>query len=309
MLPLRAELPVGRARAARHPRIMAPEQDTSSVTVVLDDRIVDHVAIHDGAGTLRLEVDAEETPGSHSVVAICTEYISIRAGDTFEVREPTAPPSDPGRATTAVVPRLIGLDQESARAALVAVGLDLGNVGGHGSVVVAQGRRARDEVPLGTEIGIDLGGPTTPRVPDLQALSLDEARTALEKVGLELATATGPSDGVVVAQDPEAGTEVDPGSVVAVELEATTVAPTKSNRRPVVFLAGGAVLAGTVLLGRNLMVRRSRTWISRNVSVHPGQTSFGTDPAPEPDSDDDPGPVVRLETAVDDGEYTEEDDP
>ena len=63
-----------------------------------------------------------------------------------------------------------------------------------------------------------LGGPVT--VPDLTGMTLDEARTTLADVGLELgsltpgAGAVGTAPGTVLGQTPTPGTEVDEGSVV-----------------------------------------------------------------------------------------------
>ena len=125
------------------------------------------------------------------------------------------------------VPRLIGLDQAAAVAALTEAGFTK-----DADITTRQSAQ-----PVGTVIQQDpIAGTATSTdavvklvvakaikqipVPSLSTMTVDEARAALTVVGLKLGPpSTGPSDapvGTVISQDPAAGTPVDKGTIVSV---------------------------------------------------------------------------------------------
>ncbi|HHU30143.1 MAG: penicillin-binding transpeptidase domain-containing protein [Bacillota bacterium] len=91
---------------------------------------------------------------------------------------------------------------------------------GSGETILNQTPKAGARVPLHTEVLVYLGGSGEEgedkgvTVPDLQGKSMREAGEILNWLGLRI-NSTG--TGVVVRQDPEAGTQVPAGSVVDVE--------------------------------------------------------------------------------------------
>lgn len=120
---------------------------------------------------------------------------------------------------TAEVPDLLGLTLEEATAGLQASGFGLGPVEGSGFVVV-QGMKPGTRLARGSAVGLALR-PLLRIVPQLEGLTLEEARGALDAA--ELATgalreATGGKAGLVLAQEPVAGSEVEPGSRIALTL-------------------------------------------------------------------------------------------
>ena len=91
-------------------------------------------------------------------------------------------------------------------------------------VALAAGRAARAAPP-----GADRPRPPAPGevvVPNLVGARLDGATRDLTAAGLRLGATTGPSDGFVVKQEPEAGTPAPRQTPVAVTLSATAAAST-----------------------------------------------------------------------------------
>lgn len=107
----------------------------------------------------------------------------------------------------------------------VAVSQDSGLVG----MIAGQAPTAGTEVVFGDEVHVKLGELRQVVVPDLTGMSEDDARDALLELGLTLnvaGTVEVPPDsgleGLVAAQDPDAGTMVDDGSVVTVDIGVVT---------------------------------------------------------------------------------------
>jgi serine/threonine-protein kinase len=123
------------------------------------------------------------------------------------------------------VPAVIGLGAQEARERLAAAGFEVGvryregTEGGNGKVLeqsVAGGKEA-DE---GSKILLTVGkGPGEVETPNLVGLTYPEAENELKQAGLLLGgVKEAPSEtvpaGVIVAQDPAAGTTLDPESYV-----------------------------------------------------------------------------------------------
>ncbi len=86
--------------------------------------------------------------------------------------------------------------------------------------VVAQNPPGGRQVAKGDAIALTLSkGQQPPTVPSLVSLSLDDARSALGKLGLKADLSRVPSDNVaennVMSQDPRPGTQVEPGATVS----------------------------------------------------------------------------------------------
>ena len=124
------------------------------------------------------------------------------------------------------VPSLEGLTEEEAVAALDDANLRLGEVTEETSddveegLVIEQNPAPEERVDIRSEVDIVLSsGPELVVVPSLFGLTEDAAIAELEEVGLEAASEFAPSEepeGTVFGQDPEEGTEVEPGSTVVI---------------------------------------------------------------------------------------------
>jgi eukaryotic-like serine/threonine-protein kinase len=123
------------------------------------------------------------------------------------------------------VPTLIELPQEDAEALLEESNLQLGDVTEESSdveegLVIEQNPAPEERVDIRSEVDIVLSsGPELVVVPSLFGLTEDAAIAELEEVGLEAASEFAPSEepeGTVFGQDPEEGTEVEPGSTVVI---------------------------------------------------------------------------------------------
>jgi serine/threonine-protein kinase len=125
----------------------------------------------------------------------------------------------------AAVPAVKGLAAQEARERLTEAGFEVGvryregPKQGNGKVLqqsVAGGKRAKE----GSKILLTVGeGPQTAKAPDLVGLTYSEAENELERAGFLLGgVEEAPSEtvpaGVILAQDPPAGTTLDPDSYV-----------------------------------------------------------------------------------------------
>ena len=127
----------------------------------------------------------------------------------------------------AAVPNVVGLTQAAAQAAITAAGLTVGTVTTATSptvaigAVISQNPTAGNNVAPGSAVAlvVSLGA----QVPDVVGLTQSVAHTALISAGLTVGTVTAVfSDtvplGTVISQNPPAGTNVAPGSGVALEI-------------------------------------------------------------------------------------------
>ena len=122
------------------------------------------------------------------------------------------------------IPNVVGQTPDEARAALNALGLNV-RTSGEGSVVTDQMPTAGSTVPKGSSTVLYLGEEKpkeTVAMPDLSGMTYDEAKKALEDVGLYLnATGSGTS-GTVFEQLVLPGTPVELGATVEVKFAENT---------------------------------------------------------------------------------------
>ncbi len=126
---------------------------------------------------------------------------------------------------TAAVPDVVGKTREEAETILQEAGFKVGSVeertdpGAAEGVVLAQDPKAGSQVTKGTAVNLVVSsGPEKVNVPDLIGTSREQAGRLLRAAGLELGkTSSEPSEkeaGVVLRQNPPAGTRVAKGSAV-----------------------------------------------------------------------------------------------
>ncbi|MGH2775662.1 MAG: Stk1 family PASTA domain-containing Ser/Thr kinase [Actinomycetota bacterium] len=130
--------------------------------------------------------------------------------------------SGPGEVT---VPNLLSLSQDQAEAALEDVGLELGRVRTRSSeaaegTVFEQNPGSGELLNEGEAVNIVISsGVALIEVPGVVGLTEDEAVGAITDAGLTPEVVTEPSDedeGIVIAQDPEQGTELEEGDTVQI---------------------------------------------------------------------------------------------
>ena len=131
------------------------------------------------------------------------------------------------------VPNVVGLDQASAEKALQQAGLAVGKVtqkqtaDAKPGVVLEQAPTAGKQANKGSTVDLVAATAALVKVPNVVGKAEAEAKTALEAVGLKLGEVTEKESttvapGVVSAQSPDAGSEVEGGSAVALEVGAAT---------------------------------------------------------------------------------------
>ncbi len=128
--------------------------------------------------------------------------------------------------STVAVPDLVDLPEDEALAALEDAGLEAGDRSEASDATIADGNvissdpEAASEVEPGSAVDyVVSSGAALVAVPDLVDLPEDEALAALEDAGLEAGDRSEASDatiadGNVISSDPEAASEVEPGSAV-----------------------------------------------------------------------------------------------
>ncbi|UCG86030.1 MAG: PASTA domain-containing protein [Gemmatimonadota bacterium] len=127
------------------------------------------------------------------------------------------------------VPDVIGYQQELAERLIVAAGLAVAGIDTatapqeRGVVVNTRPPAGRSRAPgEGVTLFVSVGAPTI-SVPDLAGLTLDEARELLELSGLALGstqarTSSAAEPGLIIEQNPAAGTLAAPGAAVRVTI-------------------------------------------------------------------------------------------
>ena len=198
------------------------------------------------------------------------------------------------------VPKLTGLDETAARAALTKAGFT-GKVTINeqistdpAGIVIAQDPIAGTPTAVDAEITLTVtkAAKQIP-VPDLSTMTVDEARTALTGVFLKLgSTTTAPSDapvGEVISQDPAASTPVAKGTAVNI---VTSTGPASVNVLDVRCLTLGSATAKLTKAGFTVVNAGPATTF--NATCPPGtgriaEQSPGPGPAP-------PGSTVTIYT-------------
>ncbi len=187
------------------------------------------------------------------------------------------------------MPNLIGLRVSQARDQVAAAGLRLESPDDRGSVATQQ-PRAGSRVAAGSTVTVTLD--VVLRVPNLLGLTVDQARTSLARLDLDLDAPEG--DGRIQQQDPPADTPAEPGDTVSVELVAAVVDDGYPTRTAL-LLAGGlliALLAGAAG-AHQVRTRRPRRWVAQHVRIRSGRVPRQLPPPPMPTE---PALRVRVET-------------
>ncbi|MGH7338769.1 MAG: PASTA domain-containing protein, partial [Myxococcota bacterium] len=153
-------------------------------------------------------------------------YREIRLGETRP--DICAPPADDptggGRPDVVKIPDLVGRTEAEAVRLLAAVGLKVGareevDAPDSPGRIVKQDPQAQTEVAPGSAVAIVVGARTDLRVPELIGMRVDDARVAIEKAPLTIGSIEVAVDqrrqGLVLKQDPAAGTRAEKGSAVA----------------------------------------------------------------------------------------------
>ena len=190
-----------------------------------------------------------------------TEIVNLHLDrTTFEVLEPfkPGPESEP---QMVVVPDLAGLTENEAAGKLRDVGLSLGAVTSQPSPqaqvgrVLAQKPSAGSSVPRGASIDIFIGSDqTTVTVPDVIGSSLEQARSLIAQAKLALGKIDPPgATGVVISQEPKAGSQVAPGTAVDLQVRVAGEPPPDVSVPNVVQLslsaARKAILEAHLIVG------------------------------------------------------------
>ncbi len=146
--------------------------------------------------------------------------------------EQMAPPNSTVRVTLSMgarerpVPDVVGLNRDQAEIVLTRAGYvtDIVWVDAENDVEQVVGMRPAAGTAIKVSGSVQLlvsAGPRTPDVPDLSTSSLDEAREALDRLGLRLGEVTERPDslaapGTVLSQSPQPGSVLDRGAAVSV---------------------------------------------------------------------------------------------
>jgi beta-lactam-binding protein with PASTA domain/serine/threonine protein kinase len=157
--------------------------------------------------------------------------VSPRAGQPVDTRtEVTVRVSKGARPVR--VPDVSGMSERQARRAIESAGLEVGDVRHRFDADVDGGDAIGTDVDPGSEIPgsspVTLILSTAVTVPDLEGMSADEAAAELRDLGLSPRTGEGVSDtsvsrGDIAAQEPAAGTRVDPSTSTTVTLRESTM--------------------------------------------------------------------------------------
>ena len=176
--------------------------DPGEVTLRWGRTPLQTLEVHGGAIAATFLVPESASVGAtYFVEARCVYDDSLTASATFTV----APPVE----TPAVVPNLVGMTVDEARAALKEARLELGSVSGTGDAVGDQEPEAGTEVEPGTAVRVGLASeaPALAVVPDLVDTRVSDAADVLTPAGLVLGTVSGDGD-VIRTQSPRPGAEV-----------------------------------------------------------------------------------------------------
>ena len=201
------------------------------------------------------------------------------------------------------VPPVVGLTEEAARQAIEAEGLVVGNIERRPDPDFAEGIVIASSPVAGVEIGpaipVDLvvsSGPEEVVVPEVSGLSEREAITELTEVGLLFTVDEefnqDVPEGVVIRQDPEAGSDAIVGDTVLLVVSL--------GRQPVEVpdLTNMTEQEATQALNeRNLIINVSN---SRQPVADQGQDGLVVDQIPDPGTTVDQGDTVTVTL----GEYT-----
>lgn len=204
----------------------------------------------------------------------------VAPGSTVNIVVSTGPDAP----ATVPVPDVVGQSAQDAQSTLEGAGFTVSSTEQPSSdvdagLVISTNPAAGTEVAPGTDVAIVVSsGAQDVVVPDLTGMSKDEATAAAEAVGLTVAfveDADNPdSDGVVISQDPTAGTTVPGGSEISAQLspdlgEPWSIVTLDPNRQMTVTGVGllpGSTVRLSVIdtnLTESVAVQDDGTWTAR----------------------------------------------
>jgi beta-lactam-binding protein with PASTA domain/tRNA A-37 threonylcarbamoyl transferase component Bud32 len=170
------------------------------------------------AAGVELVPQVEEQPSEDvdegRVVSVGDVAPQLPKGSTVPLVVSTGPP-------TRTVPDVVGMTYDDAKAELEGLGLtverqvDENGDGRHDEVLEAD-PEVGDEVEPGEAVTLTVAPGRAVTVPDLQGMTLSEARDALDAEGLKDGSITGRRDGKVIGTLPVAGWPAAPGSEVQI---------------------------------------------------------------------------------------------
>jgi len=212
-------------------------------------------------GTPMMANDAVTLLEAEDLEAVITETFSEAPAGTVISQDPAAGAAvpDDGKVQISIamvsteVPSVVSFNVSAARTALGAAGLDADTVveetrNSPGGTVIRQSPAAGTRAIPGSIVVLTIEKELA-AVPDLAGQTLELANQRLKDAGLVIAQRgivnTGAQPGTVVAQDPQAGAQVDQGTSVQVDLETARIAVPNVNNRTLqdaIRVLGGAQL-------------------------------------------------------------------
>ncbi|GMQ98850.1 MAG: hypothetical protein BMS9Abin17_1379 [Acidimicrobiia bacterium] len=235
-----------------------------------------------GAGLVSASTEASDdaVPAGSVVSQVPAAATMVAPGSTVNIVVSTGPDT-PG---TVPVPDVVGQPAEDAQATLEGDGFtvsssDQPSADIEEGLVISTNPSAGTEVAPGTTVEIVVSsGADDVVVPDLTGMTADEAMTAAEAVGLTVEIVEDPDnpdpDGVVVSQDPAAGSTVPGGSEILAQLspdlgEPWSIVTLDPNR--LLTVTGVGLLPGSTVtlsvvgtdLTESVAVQDDGTWTAR----------------------------------------------
>lgn len=224
-----SQSPAGKAKAAAGSAI--------NFIVSTGPSAADKVAVPDLSGMTASQAESAISAAGLVAKVGNSEYSSVEAGLVYTQNPAAGTQLAKGSAVTyaislgkqnATVPDVTGSTQASATAALKSAGLAVAVSDDYSSTVasgnvISQNPSAGTSVAAGTTVGIVVSKGAKPvsqvTVPNFLGLSEDSARASAKSAGLSLDITyitDASAKAVVTDQDPESGSKVDPGSIIAV---------------------------------------------------------------------------------------------
>ena len=278
----KAKLRVGRITSVNSatvlPGTIISQDPPAGINVVRGskvDLVVSGVAVPDVVGHTQADAQKDLTRAGLTVGTVTTANSATVAAGRVISQNPTSGTKVALGSTVdlmvslgAAVPDVVGLTQSMAQTALTTAGLTLGTVTTAISVTVAAGKvisqnpAAGGKVAAGSAVSlvVSLGA----KVPNVVGRTQADAQKALTTAGLAVGTITTANSvtvaaGKVISQNPTGGTNVAPGSAVALVLSLGTAVPN------VVGLTEAG--AQTALTAAGLTVGRVATANSATVAI------------------------------------------
>jgi hypothetical protein len=186
------------------------------------------VSVKDPAAPRELFLQVSDKDGAvlfrgteaHQIVSEGIVYREIVLGEEAP-EQPCPPPPEP-QPETVRVPDVVGRPETQAIEVLKTANLDIGErstkpAPNQAGLVLAQNPKAGSEVPIGTAVDLVIGETKLVAVPKVVGLKVEAAHETIAKVGLTVGTVKeqeSDKPGLVMEQDPKAGSEVPIGTAV-----------------------------------------------------------------------------------------------